>query len=145
MSAFSRKKVFIVDDEPEMQIFLSNLLQSKEFEPVVKKIGAGDIQQVLTERPDLIIINLGRFHDRLTHLYRELKRSRILKCIPVIMLSSLDRKTFFHCQGLKSFPTGSALPEPEAFMLKPPEADELLRLVRALTGPSHSNAAGEAG
>jgi len=134
VTAFSRKRVFVMDDEPEMQIFLSNLLRSGEFEPVIKESGSGGIQHILAEIPDLIILNLGRYHDRQTRLYRELKRCAKLKNIPVIMLSSLSRKTFFHYQHLKNPPIGGALPEPEAFIMKPPEAEELLQVVQTLTG-----------
>jgi len=35
---------------------------------------------------------------------------------------------------LKNHPVGAALPEPEAFILKPPEVEELLQVVRTLTG-----------
>ena len=131
---FSRKKIFVMDDEPEMQIFLSNLLSSSEFVPVFIESGTGGIQKILTEPPDLIILNLGRYHERQTRLYQELKGCSKLKDIPVIMLSSLDRKTFFYYQRFKNPAAGGALPEPEAFILKPLEVEELLQAVQTLTG-----------
>ena len=130
---FARKKILVMDDEPEMQIFLSNLLSSSEFVPVVIESGTGGIQKILAEPPDLIILNLGRYHERQTRLYQELKGCSKLKDIPVIMLSSFDRKTFLHYQRLKNPPVSGALPEPEAFILKPLEVEELLQAVQALT------------
>jgi two-component system phosphate regulon response regulator PhoB len=127
-------KILVVDDEPEMQIFLSNLLQTGGFDPVVAESGTAGLSEIIAEIPDLIILNMMRYRDRQSLLYRILKTDEKLKAIPVIMLSSLDRKTFFHFQRLRKFPVGGALPEPEAFILKPPEAEELLQVVQTLTG-----------
>ena len=132
-----------MDDEPEMQIFLSNLLSSSEFVPVVIESGTGGIQTILDESPDLIILDLGRYHERQTRFYQELKGCSKLRDIPVIMLSSLDRKTFLHYQRLKNPPAGGALPEPEAFILKPLEVEELLQAVKTLTGSLKSQTAKE--
>jgi hypothetical protein len=54
------------------------------------------------------------------------------KTIPVVMLSTLDSMTFYRCPGAKRAPSGHPLPEPEAYLQKPPEADELLSVVRRL-------------
>jgi CheY-like chemotaxis protein len=127
-------KILVVDDEPEMQIFLSNLLHTCGFDPVIAESGTAELSEIIAEIPDLIILNMMHYRDRQSLLYRILKTDEKLKAIPVIMLSSLDRKTFFHFQRLKKFPVGGALPEPEAFILKPPEAEELLQVVQTLTG-----------
>jgi CheY-like chemotaxis protein len=129
-----KKKILVVDDEPEMQIFLSNLLNTGGFDPVIAESGTAELSEIIAEIPDLIILNMIRFRDRQTLLYRNLKTDEKLRAIPVIMLSSLDRKTFYHYQRLKNAPVGGALPEPEAFILKPPEAEELLQVVQTLTG-----------
>jgi CheY-like chemotaxis protein len=129
-----KKKILVVDDEPEMQIFLSNLLHTRGFDPVIAESGAAELNKIIAEIPDLIILNMMRYRDRQSLLYRILKTDEKLKAIPVIMLSSLDRRTFFHFQRLKKSPVGGALPEPEAFILKPPEAEELLQVVQTLTG-----------
>jgi CheY-like chemotaxis protein len=135
-----KKKILVVDDEPEMQIFLSNLLNTSGFDPVIAESGTAELDQIIAEIPDLIILNMMRFRDRQTLLYRNLKTDEKLSAIPVILLSSLDRKTFFHYQRLKNPAVGGALPEPEAFILKPPEAEELLKVVQTLTGSLKSQA-----
>jgi CheY-like chemotaxis protein len=138
-----KKKILVVDDEPEMQIFLSNLLNTSGFDPVIAESGTAELDQIIAEIPDLIILNMMRFRDRQTLLYRNLKTDEKLRAIPVILLSSLDRKTFFHYQRLKNPAVGGALPEPEAFILKPPEAEELLQVVQTLTGSLKSQAVEE--
>jgi len=63
-------------------------------------------------------------------MYRELRLDPDLKDIPVIMLSALSRKTFFHSQRVLDEYRGEKIPEPAAYMEKPPEPDELLEAIR---------------
>ena len=133
-----RKKIFVMGDEPEMQIFLCNLLHAQGFQPVIAESDSEAYQRVVDEDPDLIIIDLIKYRDSKTLVYRALKADEKLKNIPVIMLSTIDRKTFFHYLKCKGSPSGGAMPEPDAFLIKPPEADELLTLVHALTKTGES-------
>ena len=59
-------------------------------------------------------------------LYQRLRTNHRLCLIPVVMLSTLDSSTYYRCPGAKRSPTGQPIPEPEAYLQKPPEADELL-------------------
>ena len=133
------KKIFVMGDEPEMQIFLCNLLRAQGFVPVIAENDSDAYQRVIDEDPDLIIIDVIRYRDSKTLLYRFLKTDEKLKNIPVVMLSSIDRKTFFHYLKCKRSPSAGAMPEPDAFLIKPPEAEELLRVVHALTGSGKTN------
>jgi CheY-like chemotaxis protein len=68
-------------------------------------------------------------------LYRDLKQDNRLKRIPVIMVSSVGKKTFLQYQ--KSYCT---LPEadssaPGAFLKTPLNAEELVGWVQVLTAP----------
>jgi DNA-binding response OmpR family regulator len=138
-SEIELRKIFVMGDEPEMQIFLCNLLRAQGFLPVIAESDSDAYQKVVDEDPDLIIIDVIRYRDSKTLLYRSLKTDEKLKNIPVIMLSSIDRKTFFHYLKCKRAPAVGAMPEPDAFLLKPPEADELLRVVHALIHSSQSD------
>ena len=141
--ALENKKIFLIDDEPEMRIFLFNLLASGGFEPMVVESGTADIQHVSDQKPALIILNILKYRDSNMLLYRDLKLDEKLKKIPVIMLSNLDRRTFFHYQKLKNKSLGQGIPEPDAYLVKPPEVDELLQLVRELTQTSDADATEE--
>ncbi|MDH3886082.1 MAG: response regulator, partial [Desulfobacterales bacterium] len=52
--------------------------------------------------------------------------------IPIIMLSAIAEKTFLHSIKMLSPQQGPQLPEPEAYMEKPPDANELSRLITEL-------------
>ena len=60
----------------------------------------------------------------------ELKKDPILKDKPIIMLSALSQKTFFHSQKVLNEYKGEKIPEPDAYIEKPPEPDELLEAIQ---------------
>ena len=64
------------------------------------------------------------------NLYRELKTDPDLKEIPVIMVSAVAKKTFLHSQKVLDEHKGEKIPEPEGYIEKPPESDELLESIQ---------------
>lgn len=132
-SEIERKKILIVDDELNMRIFLCNLLGNCGYEA----IDAGDkeegMQKALSEKPALIILDVTMPRESGIQMYRELKEHEDLKNVPVIMVSTIDKKTFSFYQKFQSTPRGRGVPEPGAYLEKPLEAEELIGLVRALT------------
>ena len=128
-----RLKILIIDDEMDMRIFLCNLLGTCGYEP----IDAGDRQEGLKkarkEKPNLIILDVMMPKEGGIRMYRDLKQDRDLKEVPVIMLSTIDRKTFLRYQRFHSTHRGWEVPEPGAFLEKPLETEELIDTVRMLT------------
>lgn len=128
-----KKKILVVADESDTRVFLSNLLGGGGFE----SIGAGNMREGLDmakkHRPALIILDVMLANKEGIQMYCYLKNDRTLRCVPVIMLSAIDRETFFLYEKFKASKKWRGVPEPEAYMEKPPEADDLLRLVRTLT------------
>jgi hypothetical protein len=85
-------------------------------------------------RPALIVMDALISFGAPLNLYQELKLDPHLENIAVIMLADVPRKTFFHYRIIKGGAPKSAPPEPEAFLEKPPEAEELLHWVETLMG-----------
>ena len=131
-SEIERKKILIVDDELNMRIFLCNLLGNCGYEA----IDAGDknegMQKALSEKPALIILDVTMPKESGIQMYRELKEHEDLKNVPVIMVSTIDKKTFSFYQKFQSTPRDRGVPEPGAYLEKPLEAQELISLVRTL-------------
>jgi CheY-like chemotaxis protein len=65
-------------------------------------------------------------------MYREVKKDPDLKGTPVIVLSALSKKTFFHSQKLLDEYKDENIPEPEAYIEKPPEPEELLTAIKQI-------------
>ena len=139
-----RKKILVVDDELDIRIFLCNLLGNCGYEP----IEAGDkdmgMQMAVREKPALIILDVTMPKETGIQMYRELKEHEDLENIPVIMVSTIDKKTFAYYQKFQGTPRQKGLPDPGAYLEKPLEAEELIELVRTLTKPDACLFSGDA-
>ena len=133
------KTVLVVKDEPDMSIFLSNLLSANGYCPICAATLAEGLEKADHACPDVIIINAMLPGEAGIRLYQSLRTSERLCHIPVVMLSTLDSSTFYRCPGAKRSPSGRHLPEPEAFLQKPPEADELLTIIDRLCTTCSTN------
>lgn len=125
-------RVLVVDDELDMRIFVSTLLETSGFEALSAEDGKEGLETARKELPSLIILDVMMPKESGINMYRELKLDQALKNIPVIMLSALSRKTFFHSQKTLDQYLGETIPEPDLYIEKPPEAEELLAAIRRL-------------
>jgi CheY-like chemotaxis protein len=122
------KTVLIVDDELDMRIFVSTLFKTSGYTAVAAKNGTEGIEKARENPPDLIILDVMMPGEGGVYMYKELRTDAALKGIPVIMLSAIAKKTFIHYLKMLNARLNGAIPYPEAYMEKPPEAEELLRL-----------------
>jgi CheY-like chemotaxis protein len=123
-----KRRILVIDDELDMRTFLSTLFETKGYKPLVAADGLEGLQKAKEGRPEVIILDVMMPKEGGIQLYRDLKSDPATKDIPVIMLSGIAKKTFFHSQNVLNRYTGQALPEPEAYIEKPPEPEELLEL-----------------
>ena len=123
------QKVLVVDDELDMRTFVTTLLETHGYKPISAVNGEEGLEVAKKEKPSLIILDVMMPKESGMNMYRALKKDPELKEIPVIMLSALSRKTFFHSQRVLDQYNGEKLPQPEAYIEKPAEADELLEAI----------------
>jgi two-component system phosphate regulon response regulator PhoB len=128
------KKVLVVDDELDMRTFISTLLETNGFKALVAQDGVQGLETARRSKPSLIILDVMMPKESGIALYRDLKGDPDLKEVPVIMLSALSKKTFFHSQKVLDEYKGERIPEPAAYIEKPPEPDELLETIRNILG-----------
>ncbi|MDY0038822.1 MAG: response regulator, partial [Desulforhabdus sp.] len=94
--------------------------------------GQQGLEAARKHKPSLIIMDIMMPKESGIHMYRELKNDPELKDKPVIIVSALAKKTFFHSQKMLDEYEGGQMPEPTAYIEKPPEADELLETVQRI-------------
>jgi two-component system phosphate regulon response regulator PhoB len=123
-----KRKILVIDDELDMRTFLSTLFETGGYKPLVAADGLEGLQKAREAKPSIIILDVMMPKEGGIHLYRNLKNDPMTKDIPVIMLSGVAKKTFFHSQNVLNGYGGQPLPEPEAYIEKPPEPEELLEL-----------------
>ncbi|MBW2065523.1 MAG: response regulator [Deltaproteobacteria bacterium] len=129
-----KKKILVVDDELDMRIFLSTLLETSGYKPYVADQGEEGIKLAREINPDLIILDVMMPRQGGIQMYREVKTDEALKSVPVIILSAISKKTFYHSQSMLDTYKGQVVPEPEGYIEKPPESEELLKCVEDLLG-----------
>jgi len=129
------RKILVVDDEPDMQIYLSTVVETLGFEPIVAGDGPEALKKARAFPPALVILDvmMPNIEDGLK-TYQQFREMDGLGSIPIIMVSAIARKTFFHSIRLLKPLSGKQLPEPDAYMEKPPDAAELNRLIQVLLG-----------
>jgi CheY-like chemotaxis protein len=130
-----RIKILIVDDERDMRFFLCNLLGGCGYATIPAADRNEGLRKARKEKPAVIILDVMMANEDGLQLYRALKQDDRLRGIPVIMLSSVGKKTFLEYQ--RSY---CSLPEeepsvPGAYLKKPLNADELIGWVQTLTTP----------
>ena len=127
------KKILVVDDEADMRIFVSTVVETSGFQPVPAEDGTKALDLARSEPPSLVILDvmMPGIDDGI-QTYQQFKTDEKLNRIPIIMLSAVAKKTFFHTIRMLNPHKGRTIPEPEAYMEKPPDANELIRLIDQL-------------
>jgi two-component system, OmpR family, phosphate regulon response regulator PhoB len=123
------KRVLVVDDEQDMRVFMTTLLETNGYKPIAAEDGKQGLEMARSKKPALIILDVMMPKESGIFMYRELKKDADLKGIPVIMVSALAKKTFFHSQKILDEYEGGQIEEPAAYIEKPPEAEELLQVI----------------
>jgi CheY-like chemotaxis protein len=132
------KKILVVDDELDMRIFVSAVVETLGFEATVAEDGVEAVEKAKLAPPALVILDvmMPKIDDGI-QAYQKFKTDRRISHIPIIILSAIAKKTFFHSIRMLSSLKGSQLPEPHAYMEKPPDVGDLGNLIRRLLRTEH--------
>ena len=124
--------ILIVDDEMDMRIFMSTLFETSGFKAVTARDGNQGLVRADENRPDLIILDVMMPGEGGALMYKALKGDPRLKDIPVIMLSAVNETSFRHYLKMLNTQSSQPVPDPEAYMEKPPDPDALLQLAQSV-------------
>ena len=132
------KKILIVDDDEDVILVLSTVLQDKGYEAVHAMDGRRGLEVAKAESPELILLDLMMPQKSGISLLADLKKDAKLKKIPVIMITGvsgetgIDLESFFRKgdeTDLETIP-----PRPDGYLEKPIDAVELVRLIEEFLG-----------
>ena len=126
------KKVLVVDDDPDVRLFSVTVLEENGYTPVEAANGEEGMQLLRKAPPDLVVLDVLMPRESGVRLYRQIKTSEKFKKIPVIILSGITQKSFLRSQKALTEFGGDPVPEPEAYLEKPVEPDELAAAIKAL-------------
>jgi twitching motility two-component system response regulator PilH len=128
------KKVLVVDDDPDVRLFSVSVLEENGYIPLEATNGDEGLKIIKKEMPDLLILDVLMPRQSGVRLYRELKTSRSLKNIPVVVLSGIAEKSFLRSQKALTEFGGESVPEPEGYLEKPVKAELLADTIKKVIG-----------
>lgn len=124
------KNILLVDDDADIRTFVVTVIKENGFTPLIAKNGEEGIEKVKSGNPDLIILDVLMPKQSGIKMYRELKTNGSFKDIPVIILSGISKRVFLHSQEALTEFGGKNVPEPEAYIEKPVEPEELAEIIK---------------
>ena len=121
-----KKRVLVIDDEPDTLTFLSTVLEDSGFETRTASDGKAAVRAIEEEPPDLMTLDITMPEKSGVAVYRFVKENDLYKNIPVIIITgvSSDFKRFIS--------TRRKVPAPEGYISKPVDHKELVELVKTL-------------
>lgn len=128
------KRVLVVDDELDMRTFIATLLESNDYKAVVAENGVQGMEQVRHKKPALVVLDVMMPQESGIKMYRDIKTDVEFSDVPVLVVSGLAKKTFLHSQKVIDKFKRQSVPEPEGYIEKPPEPEELLSEVKRIIG-----------
>ena len=128
------KKVLVVDDDPDVRLFSVTVLEENGYTPLEAEDGESGLKMIKEKKPDLVILDVLMPRQSGVRLYRVLKTSKALKDVKVIILSGIARKTFLRSQKALTEFGGAEIPEPEIYLEKPVEPEELAEVIKKVIG-----------
>jgi CheY-like chemotaxis protein len=128
------KKVLVVDDDPDVRSFVVTVLEENQYMPLVAQDGVEGLEKIKKQQPDLVILDVLMPRGSGIRLYRTLKTDENLKHIPVIMFTGITLRSFLKSQRVLDEFKGGEVPEPDIYLEKPVEPEELAAAVRKKLG-----------
>jgi twitching motility two-component system response regulator PilH len=128
------KKVLIVDDDPDVRLFNSTVVEESGYIPIEAANGEEGLALVKKDAPDLVLLDVLMPKQSGIRLYRELKTNKALTGIPVIILSGVAKRTFLRSQKALTEFGDKPVPEPDNYLEKPVEPDELAKEIKKFLG-----------
>lgn len=123
-----KKKILVVDDEPDMVEWLTTFFQDNGFETIYAHDGFDGFEKLKSEGADLVTLDITMDKESGIKMYRKVHEDPDTAKIPVIMLTGVSR------EFEKFISTRKQVPPPQAYFEKPVDRDELLKKVRELLG-----------
>ena len=118
-----KKKIIVIDDDPDIVTFLTVLLEDNGYECLSAADGMEGLETTRTELPDLILLDITMPKKSGVRFYRDVRDDEELRHIPVIIVTGImeEFRQFIHSRR--------QVPPPEGYLSKPVNRAELLKTV----------------
>ncbi len=116
-----KKRILVVDDDPNIVDYLSTLFEDNGYETITAKDAQNGLDLAKKNKPDLITLDIEMPGEWGPRFYRHMTQDQSLKNIPVIVISGLSGNAY-------------AIPKAVASIKKPFDRDQLLQIVKDTIG-----------
>jgi CheY-like chemotaxis protein len=118
VAALARRRILVVDDEEDVRIFLSTVLEDAGAEVLQATDGDEAIAVMVKEQPDLVTLDLSMPGKDGVETFADMRKHPGVKEIPVCVVTGHPefRKVIYD----------RAVPPPEGYMDKPVDEEELV-------------------
>ncbi len=127
-------RILIVDDDPDVTLFLSTILQDNGYTTRQARNGREALDMIRESPPDLILLDLMMPEKSGISLLSDLRQDEGLKTIPIIMVTGVAGETGIDLDAFlkRSTPSdeGARPLYIDAYIEKPVDPDRLLKCVR---------------
>ena len=129
-----RKKILIVDDDPDVVLYLATVLGDHGYSTIDAPNGRAGLDKMKTERPDLVLLDLMMPLKSGIAMLKDIKDDESLRDTPIIMITGvsgevgIDLEAFF-----RKSPDGELQEDSsklQGYIEKPVDPETLLRLVK---------------
>jgi DNA-binding response OmpR family regulator len=126
-----RRSVLVVEDSDVLRALMSRVFQREGFDVLSASTGPGGVEAAVTNRPDIVVLDVGLPDMNGLEVCRQLKSNAATAALPIVLVTGRD-----HVEDRRAgFRAGA-----DAFLVKPVRIDDLVNAVRLLV-PGESRAA----
>lgn len=127
-----KPEILIVDDEMDMRIYISRVLQTAGFQPTAVREGGEAVRRARRLQPVLIVLDVMMPGEGGAETYRRLIGDPELRRIPVLVASAVKEESFRHYLNMLAAEIHGHVPDPAAYLEKPFEPKQLLDVVKRI-------------
>jgi len=119
-------KILVVDDDNDIIIYLGTLLRDNGFDVIEALNGKEGFEKALSEKPDLICLDISMPEESGVKAYRNLTENEVTKDIPIFIVTGVahDFKNFIE--------TRKQVPPPVAYFDKPIDKDDFISKIKSV-------------
>ena len=131
------RKILIIDDEPDIVLYLSTLLKNNGYSVISTTEPLEAFDLAVKEAPDLICLDIMMPRKSGVSLFQNFKNNDRLKDIPVVIISGIGSAYGGDKVDFKKLAPGSKR-EPEAFFEKPVDIPRFISYLSSVLTPEDS-------
>ncbi len=125
-----KKKILVVDDEPDFASIVQGNLEKEGFEVEVAYNGVEGLEKVKANPPDAIVLDVMMPEKDGYEMCKDLKEDEKLANIPVLLLTAVAD----HVSSTRYSHYGGMSTEADDYLPKPASAEQITESIKGLLG-----------